>query len=119
MYMLDPYKIKIEKNEKNLLTLTTQDGKIYNKINFLLLFPFTDQENYVSAVIRKGSEYTEIGIIKHLKNLPKNMYKYVREDLKLRYFVPEIKDIKSIKERKQKFPYSILKFQLWKMKEPK
>lgn len=96
MNILDPKKIRIEKSEKNLLTLIAQDGKKYKKINFLLLFPFTDHENYVSAVIRNGAEYIEIGIIRHLKELPGRMRQYVREDLKLRYFVPEIKDIKSI-----------------------
>ena len=99
MTLLYPKKIKIEKDQKNLLTLSTQNGKTYRKVNFLLLFPFTDLENYVSAVIRKGSEYAEIGIIKHLKDLPKDMGRYVREDLKLRYFVPEIRDIKSITTR--------------------
>ena len=79
--------------------MTTQDGKTYKNVNFLLLFPFTDLENHVSAVIRKGAEYTEIGIIRHLKSLPKTMSQYVREDLKLRYFVPEIIEINSITTR--------------------
>ncbi|MFH1074294.1 MAG: DUF1854 domain-containing protein [Candidatus Firestonebacteria bacterium] len=65
-------------------------------IGLILLFPFTDTENYISAVIRKGSEYKEIGIIEHLQNLPGKLRSLVKEDLKFRYFLPEIRDIIAI-----------------------
>ena len=93
MYTLDPKRINIEKDIKGSLTLTAPDGKIYKRVTFILLFPFTDTENYISAAVRKGSEYEEIGIIEHLKDLPGNLKALVKEDLKFRYFLPEIKDI--------------------------
>ncbi|OGF47827.1 MAG: hypothetical protein A2231_09615 [Candidatus Firestonebacteria bacterium RIFOXYA2_FULL_40_8] len=96
MNILQPDKIKIEKGVKGSLVLTGADGKKYQRVNFILLFPFTDTENYISAVIKTGTEYTEIGIIEHLKELPVKIREMVKEDLRLRYFVPEIKDIKYI-----------------------
>jgi len=96
MNILDPEKIKIEKDPKGSLVLTAGYGKKYQRVNFILLFPFTDTENYISAVVRKGSEYNEIGIIEHLKDLPSKIRALVKEDLKFRYFVPEIKDIKTV-----------------------
>ncbi|OGF47416.1 MAG: hypothetical protein A2452_02725 [Candidatus Firestonebacteria bacterium RIFOXYC2_FULL_39_67] len=96
MNILDPKKIKIEKDLKGSLVLNAGDGKKYQRVSFILLFPFTDTENYISAVIKNGAEYNEIGIIEHIKDLPGKIRGFVKEDLKLRYFVPEIRDIRSI-----------------------
>ena len=96
MYILDPKKIKMERNEKRWINLTRQDGKTFKRVSFILLFPFTDLENYISVAVRKGMEYQEIGIIEHLKDLPFKFQHIIKDDLIIRYFVPEIKDIKKI-----------------------
>ena len=96
MNILDPKKIKLEKKPDGSIRLTRQDGKTFNDVRFLLLFPFTDLENFVSAIVKKGSEQNEIGMIKHLKELSGGAGKIVRDDLDIRYFVPEIKAIEKI-----------------------
>lgn len=96
MYILDPKKTNIVKTGKIRINLVRQDKRVFKNIHFVLLFPFTDLENYISAVIKKENEYTEAGIIQHLKDLPLPAQKIIREDLKFRYFIPEIKDIRKI-----------------------
>jgi len=96
MNILDPKKIKIEKKPDGNIKLTMPDGKTFNSVRFLLLFPFTDLANFISVIIRKGMEQEEIGMINHLKELPVGARMIVKEDLSIRYFVPEIKAIEKI-----------------------
>ena len=96
MYILDPKKIKVVKAGKARINLVRQDKRTFKNVRFVHLFPFTDLENYISAVTEKENEYTEAGIIKHLRELPFQAQKTIREDLKFRYFIPEIKEIKKI-----------------------
>jgi len=93
---LDTKNIKLEKKGNNRIDIIYPDGKVFEKVHFILLFPFTDRENFISVVIKKGLSFKEIGIIRSLKDLPLNYQNIIKESIRIRYFIPEIKDIKTI-----------------------
>ncbi len=99
MNLLNPKKIRIEKKADGSITLTREDGKAFKNVHFLLLFPFTDLENFISAIVKKGTDQEQIGIISRLKDLPSSAEQVVREDLNKRYFIPEIKSIDRILDK--------------------
>jgi len=97
MNILDPDRIKFEKSETGMLNLI-EDNRVIKGVHCISMFPLSDEANFISIVHRKGSELEEIGIIKHLKELSADQQDLVREDMRFRYFIPEITDIKKIKE---------------------
>ncbi len=100
MNMLDHNKIKFEKSETGALNIVLEDKKVIERVHCIPMFPFSDHDNFVSIACKKGSEFEEVGIIKHLKEISSLQQNLIREDMKFRYFIPEIIDIKSIKETK-------------------
>ena len=64
-------------------------GKTYERINVYRTFPVTSPEEYIS--IREANEKArEIGIVEKLSALEKDQAEMLREQLRLRYFTPEI-----------------------------
>jgi len=98
MKLLDHNKVTFKRSESGALDITLEDGKRIRDVHCIPMFPFSDPENFVSVVCKKGSKFEEIGIIKHFKKLPSAQQDFVREDIKFRYFIPEITDIKRIKQ---------------------
>ena len=98
MKILDHNKIRFEMSESGTLNITLENKKVIEKVCCIPMFPFSDADNFISVVCEKGSEFEEIGIIRHFKELPSDQQKLVRENIKFRYFVPEITDIKKIRD---------------------
>lgn len=71
--------------------------KEYNRIGVYLTFPLTNPEEFIS--IREADEKAkEIGMVEALKNLPKDQQEMLREQIRLRYFMPVIKKVMELKE---------------------
>lgn len=97
MNILDPDKIKFEKSKTGMLNIIFENKKVISRVHCIPMFPFSDTNNFISVAHKKGSEFEEIGIIKHLNELSPPQQNLVKEDMKFSYFVPEITDIKRIK----------------------
>lgn len=73
------------------------DGKHYDRVGVYRAFPLTEEERFLS--IREANEKAkEIGMVESLKDLPTDMADMLREQLKLRYFMPVIEKILSLKD---------------------
>ena len=71
--------------------------KEYSRIGVYLTFPLTEPEEYIS--IREADEKAkEIGIIEKLSELNKDQQEMIREQIKLRYFMPTIVKVLDIKD---------------------
>ena len=71
-------------------------GKMYERINVYRTFPVTSPEEYIS--IREANEKArEIGMVEKLSALEKDQAEMLREQLRLRYFTPEIVKVIDIK----------------------
>ncbi len=72
------------------------DGVHYDRVLVFRTFPFSDAEQYLSVRDSVGRN-DEIGIIKHIDDIDDDAKQMILNDLKLRYFVPKIKTIRSVK----------------------
>ena len=78
------------------VSLKTGDEN-YDRVHVVRMFPFTDPEHYIS--IRTPDENSkEIGIIKDLKDVPKETAELLIAQMNLRYFTPVITKIINIKD---------------------
>lgn len=84
------------KTEGGFVSLT-YDGKTWERIQVIRLFPFTEPDKFIS--IRTVEERSkEIGVIADLKEVDKNTRKLLEEQLNLHYFTPQIEKILDIKD---------------------
>lgn len=73
------------------------DGKKWERVQVIRLFPFTDPNRYIS--IRTVEERSkEIGVIEDMGNVSKETRKMLEEQLRLHYFTPVILKILDIKD---------------------
>ena len=73
------------------------DGKTYKRIGVYLTFPLSDPESFIS--IREADEKAkEIGVIKKLSDIAPDQAELIREQIKLRYFMPEITKVIDVKD---------------------
>lgn len=85
-----------ERTEGGFLKLTYGD-KIYERVGIYLTFPLTNPEEFIS--IREADEKAkEIGIIEKLSSLKKEHQEMIREQIRLRYFMPVIKKVMDVKD---------------------
>lgn len=78
------------------LALKTGD-KEYERVGVYLTFPLTQPEEFIS--IREADEKAkEIGIIRALKDLGRDEQEMIREQVKLRYFMPVIRKVMDVKD---------------------
>jgi len=70
--------------------------KEYPRVTLSRALPFSQPEGYISVI---DTENKELGIIKHLNDFPDEQKKLMRDALRMRYFSPEIREIRSIKEK--------------------
>ncbi len=71
--------------------------KTYERVGVYLTFPLTDPEKFIS--IRETDEKAkEIGMIRDLKELEKDVQEMVREQIRLRYFMPVIRKVMDVKD---------------------
>ena len=71
--------------------------KEYDRVGVYLTFPLTNPEEYIS--IREADEKAkEIGLIQNLKDLKKEEQDMIREQVRLRYFMPVIRKVMDVKD---------------------
>ena len=73
------------------------EGKHYDRVKVVRLFPFTDANKYLS-IREYGGASKEIGIIEDLDAMPEDTKKIIEHQLTLCYFTPVISKIYSIKD---------------------
>ncbi len=84
------------RTEGGFLALKTGD-KEYGRVGVYLTFPLTKPEEFIS--IREADEKAkEIGIIRALKDLGKDEQEMIREQVRLRYFMPVIRKVMDVRE---------------------
>lgn len=73
------------------------DGKSYDRVQVIRLFPFTNPDEFIS--IRTMEERSkEIGVIENINDVSKETKKLLLEQLNLHYFTPIIEKIIDIKD---------------------
>lgn len=72
-------------------------GKHYDRVGVYRTFPLTEPESYIS--IREADEKArEIGMVEKLTDIEADQAEMLREQLRLRYFMPVIEKIISVKD---------------------
>ncbi len=72
-------------------------GKEYARVGVYLTFPLTEPEEYIS--IREADEKAkEIGLIQKLSQLDQEQQEMIREQIRLRYFMPVIQKVLDVKD---------------------
>ena len=72
-------------------------GKKYDRVGVYLTFPLTNPQEYIS--IREADEKAkEIGMVEKLSLLPADQQEMLREQIKLRYFMPVITKVMDVKD---------------------
>ena len=73
------------------------EDKDYERVGVYLTFPLTNPEEFIS--IRETDEKAkEIGVIRSLKDMKKDVQEMVREQIRLRYFLPVIRKVMDVKD---------------------
>jgi hypothetical protein len=96
MKLLDELVASVESEAAGGLRLRLVDGTAYENICCVPLFPFSAPDHFVSLVQPFGDEKREIGVIKDPGRLACGQQDLIRKDIRFRYFIPEITDIKSL-----------------------
>ena len=73
------------------------EEKTYDRVGVYLTFPLTNPDEYIS--IREADEKAkEIGMIRSLQEMPKDVQDMIREQVRLRYFMPVIRKVMEVKD---------------------
>lgn len=88
---------KFSRTEGGFLSMSFM-GEHYQRVQPYRAFPFTDPDIYISIRTGSGNDSKEIGMIEALSQLDEEARTMIREQLELRYFMPEIIKIHSVRE---------------------
>lgn len=101
--ILDASKLTFFRDDSGFISLEYNGEKYYN-VRLTRLIPFYSATTYISvAYDNEEREFKEIGVIKDMKELPKEQYELLNEYLEYKYFMPEITKIYSIKDNSRGF----------------
>lgn len=96
MRLLNGENASFSRTEGGFIALKTGD-KEYPRVGVYLTFPLTSPEEYIS--IREADEKAkEIGLIEKLSQLPQDQQEMLREQIKLRYFMPVITKVLDVRD---------------------
>lgn len=96
MRLLDGNNAVFRRTAGGFVALKT-NGKEYPRVGVYLTFPLTNPEEFIS--IREADEKArEIGMVEKLSLLPPDQQEMLREQIKLRYFMPVITKVLDIKD---------------------
>ena len=90
-------KARFTQTEGGFLSLEN-DGKYYDRVKVVMLFPFSDANKYIS-VREHDNGNREIGIIEDLEKMSEETQKLIEHQLNLCYFTPVISKIFKIKDK--------------------
>ncbi len=91
-----PTTAKFSRTEGGFISLDLE-GKHYDRVKVVRLFPFTDANKYLS-IREYGGSSKEIGIIEDLDVMPEETKTLIEHQLSLCYFTPVISKIYNIKD---------------------
>ena len=92
---LDPQKVNFTLTPGGFTALKYED-KEYPRISLRRALPIAQPLEYISVA---DGENKEIGIIKAVNELPGDQLTAVTNELNKRYFCPEIREVKSVKDK--------------------
>ena len=92
---LDPKKVRFSLTPGGFTALK-YDDKEYPRISLRRALPIAQPMDYISVA---DGENKEIGIIKSVQDLPNDQLLTVTNELNKRYFCPEIREVKSVKDK--------------------
>ena len=96
MRLLTSENAEFSRTEGGFLALKLED-KEYDRVGVYLTFPLTNPEEFIS--IRETDEKAkEIGIIQNLKDMKADVQEMIREQVRLRYFMPLIRKVIDLKD---------------------
>lgn len=96
MKFLTSENARFSRTEGGFVSLKTID-KEYTRVGVYLTFPLTNPEEFIS--IREADEKAkEIGMIEKLSQLEPDQQEMIREQIKLRYFIPVIIKVMDVKD---------------------
>lgn len=96
MHIIDSKNAKFARTGGGFLKLKFND-KEYDRVGVYLTFPLTNPEEYIS--IREADDKAkEIGLIEKLSELDKDTQEMIREQVRLRYFMPVIRKVMDVKD---------------------
>lgn len=87
---------KITRYENNLVTLTLENGEIFEKLEPRRLFPISRVDQYIILIDEDGKE---AAIIRDFQSIDKESAKIVQESIDDYYLVPNILRIYSVVEK--------------------
>ena len=93
--LLDPANLRFYRAEDGTPRLEVEGDRTYLEFRAARLFPITRRLELISITDGAGDE---IGILRRLGDLPKPMRRIVLEQLRKRYFVPQITYVHSLKD---------------------
>ena len=85
---------KFYRNESGFIGMKHNE-KDYPRVNIIKSFPLSNENKYISVC---DCENTEIGIIPDINDFPEETRALFAEDIKRRYFLPEITAIENLKQ---------------------
>ena len=96
MYLLTPQNAEFRLTVGGFVAVTV-DGKDYGHVNIIRTFPLSDADSYLSVRLPDGKQ-EEIGMIEKLSDFDEKSREIISTQLKIRYFMPKVLKIISIKE---------------------
>lgn len=96
MRFLTSENAEFHRTNGGFLSLKLED-KEYDRVGVYLTFPLTNPEEFIS--IRETDEKAkEIGVIQSLKDMKADVQEMIREQVRLRYFMPIIRKVMDVKD---------------------
>src|SRR6185369_13785344 len=92
--LLEPQTISLNR-VAGIAELSIEGGLTYAEISVARAFPISDPDRYIGFLDSDGKD---IGIVKDPDLLDPDSQRIVAEELELRYFVPVIEKVVSVKE---------------------
>lgn len=96
MNLLSPQNAQFRLTAGGFVAVTV-NGEDFGHVNIIRTFPLSDADSYLSVRLPDGKQ-EEVGIIEKLSDFDQNTQDIISTQLKLRYFMPKILKIVSIKE---------------------
>ncbi len=96
MHFLTKENAIFARTEGGFLSLKTEE-KEYSRVGVYLTFPLTMPEEFIS-IREVDGKAKEIGLIEKLSTLSKEQQEMIREQIRLRYFMPVITKVLDIKD---------------------
>lgn len=102
---LEPGAYTMFRGSQDSLQMSVHEDRSFLSVFPRRCFPYAYRSKYISLRDAAGEE---IGIIRDLKELPKEWRGWVEDALNMRYFVPVVESIRSVRQRYGGMEWSIV-----------